>query len=93
MFIQVLQVILILAIFLPVKWLTYQITDVWGLPAWLSYKPFSCYLCLTFWSLLAVYLTVGLIFQAYITMIGGIILTVLNAIAMWYDQKNKTIKI
>lgn len=93
MFIQILQVILILAVFLPVKWLTYRITDVWGLPIWLDYKPFSCYLCLTFWSLLAVYLAVGLILQFFITMIGGIVLTVLNAAAMWYDQKQKTIKI
>lgn len=93
MFIQILQVILILAIFLPVKWLTYQITDVWGLPVWLNYKPFSCYLCLTFWSLLAVYLTVGLVFQIYTTLIGGIVLAVLNAVAMYVDQRNKTIKI
>lgn len=91
MFIQILQVILILVVFLPVKWLTYQITDVWGLPEWLDYKPWSCYLCLTFWSLLAVYIAVGLIFQAYITLIGGIVLAILNAIAMWYDQRNRTI--
>lgn len=93
MFIQIAQVILILAIFILVKWLTYKITDVWGLPVWLDYKPFNCYLCLTFWTLLATYLTVGLIFNLPITLYGGIAMAVLNAIAMWVNQKNKTIKI
>lgn len=93
MFIEILQVILILGIFLPVKWLTYQITDVWGLPEWINYKPWNCWLCLTLWSLIAVYLTVGLVFQGYITMYGGITLAILNAIAMYIDQRNKTIKL
>ena len=93
MFNTILQVILILAIFLPVRWLTYQITEVWGLPVWLNYKPWVCNTCLTFWSLLAVYLTVGLVFKAYVTLGAGVLLTVLNAVAMYVDQKNKTIKI
>lgn len=90
---MILQVILVLALFLPVKWLTYNITEKWGLPEWLDYKPFSCYLCLTFWSLMAVYLTVGLVFKAYVTLGAGVLLTVLNAVAMYIDQRNKTIKI
>lgn len=93
MFNTILQVILVLALFIPVKWLTYNITEKWGLPEWLDYKPFSCYLCLTFWSLMAVYLTVGLVFKAYVTLGAGLLLTVLNAVAMYVDQKNKTIKI
>lgn len=93
MFSMILQVILVLALFLPVKWLTYNITEKWGLPEWLDYKPFSCYLCLTFWSLMAVYLTVGLVFQAYVTLGAGLLLTVLNAVAMYIDQKNRTIKV
>lgn len=93
MFSMILQVILVLALFIPVKWLTYNITEKWGLPEWLDYKPFSCYLCLTFWSLMAVYLTVGLVFKAYVTLGAGVLLTVLNAVAMYIDQKNKTIKI
>ena len=90
---NLLQVILILALFIPVKYLTWNITEKWGVPAWIDYKPFSCYLCLTFWSLLAVYLTIGLIFQLWITLGGGIALTILNAVAMYIDQRNKTIKI
>lgn len=73
--------------------MTYQVTDVWGLPEWLNYKPWNCYLCLTFWTLLFIYLSVGLIFNLKITLFGGILLTVMNALAMWIDQKHKTIKI
>ena len=93
MLLNLLQIILVGALFLPVKMLTYKITDEWGLPKWLDYKPFNCSLCLTFWSLLAVYLTIGLIFNLKITLFIGIIIAVLNAIAMYIDQKNKTIKI
>jgi len=93
MFSMILQVILVLALFIPVKWLTYNITEKWGLPEWLDYKPFSCYLCLTFWSLMAVYLTVGLVFKAYVTLGAGVLLTVLNAVAMYIDQRNRTIKV
>lgn len=93
MFNTVLQVLLVLTLFIPVRWLTYQITEVWGLPVWLNYRPWSCNLCLTFWSLLAVYLTVGFAFQLWITMGAGLALTVLNAIAMYVDQKNRTIKV
>lgn len=93
MFSMILQVILVLALFIPVKWLTYNITEKWGLPEWLDYKPFSCYLCLTFWSLMAVYLTVGLVFKTYVTLGTGVLLTVLNAVAMYIDQKNRTIKV
>lgn len=93
MIINVLQVIAILAIFVPIRYAAYQVTDVWGLPKWLDYKPFNCCLCLTFWMLLAFYLTVGLIFKMYITLFGGIALTILNAIAMYVDQKNKTVSL
>ena len=93
MILQLLQVILILGIFLPVRYLAYYITEVKGLPVWLDYKPFNCRLCLTFWSLIAAYLTVGLILGFEITLFGGILLTILNAIAMWINQKNKTIKL
>lgn len=93
MVLNLLQIILVGALFLLVKMLTYKITDEWGLPKWLDYKPFNCYLCLTFWTLLAVYLTIGLIFNLKITLFVGIIIAVLNAIAMYIDQKNKTIKI
>lgn len=93
MFIQILQVILILAMFILIRWFAWKVTEVWGLPEWLQYKPWNCKLCLTFWSLVVSYLTVGLIFNLPITLYGGIALAILNALAMWIDQKNKTIKI
>lgn len=93
MFIQILEVILILAMFIPIRWFAWKVTEVWGLPIWLDYKPFCCKLCLTFWSLVAAYLSVGLIFKLPITLIGGLIMAILNAIAMYIDQRNKTIKI
>lgn len=93
MFIQILQVILILAMFIPIRWFAWKVTEEWGLPEWLQYKPWNCKLCLTFWSLLFSYLTIGLIFHLPITLYGGIALAILNALAMWIDQKNKTIKI
>ena len=93
MFIEMLQVILIFALFIPIRYLAWKVTEEWGLPEWLQYKPWNCKLCLTFWSLLVTYLSIGLIFNLYITLIGGIAFAIMNALAMWIDQKNKTIKI
>ena len=93
MFIEMLQVILIFALFIPISYLAWKVTEELGLPEWLQYKPWNCKLCFTFWSLLATYLSIGLIFNLYITLIGGIALAIMNALAMWIDQKNKTIKI
>ena len=93
MFIQILQVILIFAMFIIIRWFAWKVTEVWGLPEWLQYKPWNCKICLTFWSLLATYLSIGLIFNLYITLIGGIALAIMNALAMWIDQKNKTIRL
>ena len=93
MFIQILQVILILAMFILIRWFAWKVTEVWGLPEWLQYKPWNCKICFTFWSLLFSYLAVGLIFNLPITLYGGIALAIMNALAMWIDQKNKTVKI
>lgn len=93
MFIEMLQVILIFALFIPIRYLAWKVTEEWGLPEWLQYKPWNCKLCFTFWSLLATYLSIGLIFNLYITLIGGIALAIMNALAMWIDQRNKTVKI
>lgn len=93
MIINIIQVILILLIFIITRYLTYKITEEWGLPKWLQYKPFICEVCLTFWSLLGIYISIGLIFGLWITLIGGIILAILNAIAMKVHQKNNTVKV
>lgn len=93
MFIEILQVILIFALFIPIKWICYKITEEWGLPTFLNYMPYSCYKCLSFWSLMAIYISIGLVFRLYITMAVGAILTILDVIAVIVDQKKKTIRI
>lgn len=89
--IKLLEFALILGIFLPVKYLTYWLTEVKGLPEWLNYKPWICNLCLTFWTLIAIYIAIGVSFSCLITGIGGVIFAILNAIAMWIGQRQKTI--
>ena len=93
MIIKILQIILIFTIFILDRYLVDKWVNQEHYPKWLDYQPFNCSVCCTFWSLLVIYLTVGLVFNLWWTMIGGMILAVLNAIAMKIDQKNKTIKI
>ena len=87
------EIIVMVIIFFSVNYGGYWITEVRGLPSWLQYKPFVCRLCLTFWSLMGVYIALGLSFSCLYLGIGGCILAILNAIAMWIDQRNKTIKV
>lgn len=91
--IKLLEFAMILGIFLPVKYLTYWLTEVKGLPEWLNYKPWICNLCLTFWTLIAIYIAIGVSFSCYIIGIGGAIFAILNAIAMWIHQKNNTVSL
>ena len=60
MFIQILQLILVIALFIPIKWICYKITEEWGLPTFLNYMPYSCFKCLSFWSLMAIYISIGI---------------------------------
>ena len=84
---------LVLLIFLVISYGVYWLTEVRGLPSWLDYKPFICRMCLTFWSLVGVYSAIWVSFSCYIIGVVGILLAILNAIAMYIDQKNKTVKI
>lgn len=86
-----LQVLFVIIIFFAVKCLSWNITDKWGLPQWLQYRPWECYKCLSFWSLAAIYLFCGLILHLWITMSVGMILTILDTIAYTYEIKRKTI--
>lgn len=85
--------ILVFVIFFAINYGAWYITEVEGLPQWLQYKPWICRLCLTFWSLVAVYLTIWFGFQCLYIGTVGIALAIMNALAMWIDQKNNTIKI
>ena len=88
-----LQALAALIIFFAVNYGAYWLTEVKGLPAWLQYKPFECRMCLTFWSLMGIYITLWLSFSCLYIAIYGILLAILNAIAMWIDQKDKTVKL
>lgn len=88
-----LQFVMVLAVFFPVSYLAYYLTEVRGLPEWLQYKPWVCRLCLTFWLLIGIYLSIWVSFSCLYTGIAGVILACMNALAMYIDQKNKTIKI
>lgn len=80
-------------IFFATSYTTWYVTERQLVPEFLDYKPFQCRTCLTFWSLVAIYVGMGIIFHLWIALIGGIVLAILNAIAMYIDQKNKTIKL
>lgn len=83
----------VIIIFLTVSYGAYYITEVKGLPIWLQYKPFECRMCLTFWSLIGIYSAIWASFSCLIIGVVGITLAILNAIAMYIDQRNKTVKI
>lgn len=93
MIIKILQIILIFTIFILDRYVVDKWVNQKNYPKWLDYQPFNCSVCATFWSLMVIYLVIGLVFQFWWTMIGGMILAILNAIAMYTDQKNKTIYI
>lgn len=88
-----LQFIGVFILFILTNWFTWWFTEKDNVPDFLDYKPFKCRLCLTFWLLVGIYIAVGISYNLWIVVIVGIILAILNAAAMWYNQKNKTIKI
>lgn len=87
------SIITVFVIFFIVKYLTWKITNEWGLPEWLQYKPWICDLCLTFWSLIFIYSTFWLSFNCLYIGVVGDSLAIMNALAMWIDQRNRTIYI
>lgn len=86
------QLLAMLVIFIATKFFTYKLTEEWGLPKWLDYRPWNCSICSCFWTLMAIY-TVLLILGYKWVGIGGIILAVLNAIAMKVEERRKTIDV
>ena len=83
------QLLAMLVIFLATKYLTFNITEVWGLPRWLNYKPFNCNLCLTFWTLVVIYTTLLIVGYNWLG-ISGLIMAALNALAMYINQRKNT---
>ena len=87
------EFIFVFVIFFTVNYGAYYITEKRGLPDWLQYKPWICRLCLTFWSLVFIYSAIWLSFSCLYLGIIGNLLASMNALAMWIDQRNKTIKL
>lgn len=88
----IIQFSAMLMTFLLVNWFAYLITEKWGLPGFLNYKPFNCRLCLTFWTTIAVAI-LYLFFNMTITAAGLGILAVLNALAMYINQRYNTVDV
>lgn len=88
------QFIITVVVFFAVGYFSWAITEKKrNIPEFLEYKPFECRTCLNFWLLTGIYIALGVSFKWYILLIAGIILAILNAIAMVINQKNKTIKL
>lgn len=87
------EIITTFILFFIVNYSAWYVTEVKGLPQWLQYKPWECRLCLTFWSLIALYSTIWASFNCLYIGIVGITLAMMNALAMYINQRNKTIKI
>ena len=79
--------------YLLVVYTAYYVTEVKLLPRWLRFPPFHCRKCLTFWTMMAVSLVIGLSFDLPVYMATGILLAILTAISMQIEQKNNTISI
>ena len=90
---ELFQFIGVIIIFLLSNWFTWWFTEKGNVPDFLDFKPFSCRLCLTFWLLVGIYIAIGISFKLWVVLIAGVLLAILNALAMWVNQKNKTIKI
>lgn len=88
-----LEALAALVIFFVMNYAAYWLTEVKGLPSWLQYKPWVCRLCLSFWSMMGIFITLYLALDLMYVAIYGILLTVLNTIALWIDQKDRTVKI
>lgn len=87
------EFITIFIAYLLVVYTAYYVTEVKRLPSWLQFPPFHCRKCLTFWSMMAVSLVIGLSFDLPVYMATGIFLAVLTALSMHIDEKNKIINI
>lgn len=84
---MILQLILTIFIFFTIKYLIFKITEK-GLPAFINYQPYSCYKCCSFWVLLFIYINSIITLQLWYMGIIGIIITILDAVALHIDEMN-----
>lgn len=84
------QFIFIFIIFFIVSWVVWLITEKYMLvPECLSYRPFICRICATFWTLTAIS-AASVIQGLYILGVGLFVMAALNAIAMKIHQRQNT---
>lgn len=88
-----LEFLITLIIYFTIVPTVYYFTEVKGMPKWLQWKPFICRKCCTFWTLFGTYIAIGLSFDLCYLLSTGIIISILTAIAMHIDEKEKTIRI
>ena len=88
-----LQFIIVLIIFLSISYVAWYITEKGKVPEFLDYPPWSCRVCASTWMMAAVYIALGVSFKWWVLLITGIIVTILNAIALKINEKEKTISI
>lgn len=92
MLLIILQLLSVLFIFFGIRIAAhYLIEEADGYPPkWLDYQPFNCEKCLTTWLLAGSYTAFWLLTGCTLTLVVGLVITVLNAIAMHVDEKNNT---
>lgn len=88
---NIMQTVLVLVIFITIKYGAWKVTEEDRIPMFLHYMPYICYKCLSFWSLMALFVACGLLCHLWITMAVGGILTILDTIAYMIHEKNNTI--
>ena len=89
---MIVEILLMIIVFLFCNWIGYLATEVYTLPKFLQFRPWTCRLCFTWWLTIFAAITIVLTLGYNVTSIGLGILAILNALAMWIDQRNKTVK-
>lgn len=86
---MIIQIIITILIFFLTKYIIYIATDK-GLPSFLNYKPYSCYRCMGFWSLIFIYINLFIIsnYSWWYLIICGTSLTILDVIALSVAENN-----
>ena len=92
---MILEIFITFIVFFVVKSLVFYLTDVKGLPEFLNYKPYCCFKCLSFWSLLTIYPTLFYIsnYEWWYLLIVGISITGLDTTAKHIDENNNFVSI
>lgn len=90
---NLIELLVVIVVFLDIKYITFKVTEEDKIPNFLNYEPYVCYRCLSFWTLTALFLVSGLILNLWITMAVGLILTALDTIALSVHIKHNTVKI